>query len=472
MQQIAAQPAGFAVITRNETLTYGEFGRLVRRLARALAEFGQHPRVLIHLPQGAYAYAAMFATLLAGGYYSPMNLDAPPARQKLIRGQFGADVTVTIAALVGELDGPAEKLVIADDLSTAELASQRPSHDLAYVIFTSGSTGTPKGVMIGRSSLAHYLDWAIPALALGPGDRVSQHPNIGFDLSVLDIYASFCSGAALIPLTDAKDRLLPAEAVRQFKITVWVSVPSVIDLMRRAHQMNADHLESLRLFVFCGEPLLPAHLEAIFGALPKTSVLNTYGPTEATVSCTALTLTAGNYRAACDTTAAFGDAIRGMQLHLVGGENSSEGEIVLAGPQVARGYWNDPDRTEHSFRLLPDRSAIGYYTGDWGERRNEHIFFCNRMDRQVKVHGYRFELGEVDAALRKAGALASFTVLAGQSIISFVEEPADPRAMHAELLKHLPGYGMPKEIRVIAQLPRNNNDKIDGQELTRRAEEA
>jgi D-alanine--poly(phosphoribitol) ligase subunit 1 len=458
-----------AVLTRRSALSYGELGRLVRRLAFAVAQSGDHPRVLIHLPQGASAYAAMHGVLLAGGYYSPVNLDAPAARQKLIREQFAADLTITSAALQDALDETAGKLLIVEQIGEEELPAPRPAHDLAYVIFTSGSTGMPKGVMIGRNSLVHYLSWAVPALGIGPQDRCSQHPNIGFDLSVLDIYAGLCSGAALVPLTESRDRLLPAEAVRDLKITIWISVPSVIDLMQKARQITTGHLGSLRLLFFCGEPLLPSHLASLFAALPDARVLNAYGPTEATVSCTQLLLTAATWQSACSTTVALGDPIPDMQLRLVGGEHDDEGEIVLSGPQLARGYWRSPERTAKAFRPLADAAA--YFTGDWGERQSGRLFFRHRLDRQIKVHGHRFELGEIDAALRAAGVPASFTVLVDGAIVSFVEGRVDPKALRNELLDRLPAYGLPHDIRSIDELPRNANDKIDVQELTRMARE-
>lgn len=480
---VARQPDRPAVQDAAGTVSYAAFGEHVRRIAGALVDTGlAAPKVAIALPKGRLAYAAMFATMMAGGVYAPLNMDDPADRRAKVLAGFDPDVILTSSATLADsvtrerLEHDAPRASVLDaERSAAPLDSPRPRHRLAYVIFTSGSTGTPKGAMISRQALAHYVGWALEALAIAPDDRVSQHPNIGFDLSVIEIYAALCGGACLVPLTSAKDKLLPAEAVRTHGITVWVSVPSVIDLMRRADHMDAGRLASLRLLFFCGEPLLPAHLDSIFAALPDVRVINAYGPTEATVSCTARELTKDGYHAACRSSVAFGPAIPGMTVALVAPDGSPAGpeggELVLSGPQLADGYWNDPVRTAAAFR---ERGGIRWYhTGDHACRINEEWFFENRIDRQVKIRGHRFELGEIDEALRNVGALAAHTVLHDQGrgeIVSFIEALSDFSPGHAlgELRKRLPDYAIPARIIQLDHLPRNSNDKIDHNALLNR----
>jgi D-alanine--poly(phosphoribitol) ligase subunit 1 len=473
LKHTEARPDHPAVVERGRTLSYGEMLSLSRRIAKALGRQESQPRTLIHLPQCAEAYAAMFASLMIGGTYAPTNVTAPPERQRNIMRAFEPMAIVTERGRVHDLEISAEdpRLIFIDALPEEEIEIFPEPHDLAYVIFTSGSTGTPKGVMIPRVGLAHYVQWSLQAMNTTPDDRWSQHPNIGFDLSVLDIYGALCAGATLYPLVSRSDRLLPSEAIRRHKLTIWNSVPSVIDLMTKGNRSTTEHFKSLRLFTFCGEPLLPAHLEEIFSARPDITVHNTYGPTEATVSFTLIRLTQENYQDACAHNVALGDAIPGMHLYLIDGESEDEGEIVVAGPQVARGYWRGPDITATSFgrKSFGDQSLASYRTGDWGKIRNNQLYFESRIDRQVKLHGNRFELGEIDSSLRACGAAAACTILWRNQLHAFLEfkdnSETDTVEIRNRLVELLPSYAVPEIFHVVQTLPRNANDKIDSKAL-------
>lgn len=464
-----------AVISREGQITYGDLLSQITRLAGALVQHGDHPRVLLCAPKGAGAYAGMLATLMAGGYYAPLDLEGAAQRQRLIQERFQPDVIL--------VDGPQGRRALeamgplpegAAVLSTAVLStgtetpltSPRTPHPLAYVMFTSGSTGVPKGVMVGQRALATFTDWAIDRLPLGPGARMSQFPNLGFDMSALDIYAALSTGTALAPITGLRDRFAPAMAIEDLRLTIWESVPSAVDLMRKARHVTAEKLASLDLLYFCGEALLPSQVEALFTARPDVEVINAYGPTEATISCSFAALDDQNWRQHADTTMSIGAPLPGMELRLVGGDHADEGELVLTGPQLAEGYWQDDERTAQAFANQPD-GVRGYHTGDFVERSGGRLFFRHRLDRQVKVRGHRLELGEVDAALRAAGCLAARSVLRDGAIISFVEGdlPLPASELRAALKDTLASYAIPAEIRRLDALPRNANDKIDDRQL-------
>ncbi len=478
-----------AVVEGETEICYGELARLANRYAFRINQAcsgndTDNRRVLICLPRGAAAYAAMFGTLMAGCYYSPVNIDQPLLRQQAIVRTFSPNVIIGAASVLDSLE--LDEAVVAidpDALSGEELAVPCDPHGLAYVMFTSGTTGQPKGVKIGRDGLGHYTDWAITAMEVQPSDRWSQHPNIGFDLSVLDIYGALCAGATLVPLNDRRERLLPAEAIKKYQLSIWNSVPSVIDLMRRGGRMTPERLSSLRMATFCGEPLLREHLEVLFECRPDIAVHNTYGPTEATVSMTLLRLDAANYQSAIDASVALGEPIPGMMLLLDDGESgmdvdtmagSMEGEIVIAGPQVSHGYWKSEELTRAAFgQLQSGGEALPYYrTGDWAVRKNGHVFFSARIDRQIKIKGHRIELSEIESVLRDAGAVAAFVTLTKDRIIAFVELPVTVSAadMKAACTNRLPHYAVPSHIEVCSQLPRNSNDKIDAKQLSAKAE--
>jgi D-alanine--poly(phosphoribitol) ligase subunit 1 len=471
----ASRPRNPAIDEGKRSVGWEDFVLLVRRLASAMAEAAERPRVLIHLPQQAEAYAAMFAAGMAGGVYACTNVNAPLAKQRLVFGQFEPDLVVSTGALFRQLtdgqEGAARLLDIAG-LDAAPLSAPRTPHELAYVMFTSGSTGMPKGVMVPRAGLNHYADWAIEAMNVTTGDRWSQFPNLAFDLSVLDIYGALCGGATLCPFVSSSDRLMPAKAIQQRRLTIWNSVPSVVSLMMQAGQMDAAHLETVRLMTFCGEPLLQEHLDAIFTARPDMLVHNTYGPTEATVSCTLLRLRADDYANACAGSVAIGDAIPGMCIALLGedGRAGSAGEVVIAGPQVAAGYWRSPELTSRAFRQaeIDGTSQWAYHTGDWAERRGNHVFFRSRIDSQVKVNGFRLELDEVDAAIRKLGTHASCTALVSGELHAFIEGSAadyDVPALRKSLTSLIEAHAVPQHFHFLSVLPRNANDKIDRKQL-------
>lgn len=468
-------PERLCIQESERQISYSEFAAIVRRMAHSFSEAADHPKVLIHLPQSAEAYAAMFATLMAGGFYACSNAEWPPERQARVAGLFRPDVIVTDnpkAAVALGCPQP-HRIITCDALAAGELNTPKPPHDLAYVMFTSGSTGMPKGVMIPRSGLAHYTAWALDAMAITPEDRWSQHPNIAFDLSVLDVYGALCGGASLHPLMGPMDRMFPATFIRNRGLTIWNSVPSVLDMIRSAQQMTADNLGSLRLLTFCGEPLYREQVQSIFAARPDVAVHNTYGPTEATVSCTLLKLTPDNLEAASSQCLAFGEAIPGMGLHFINdGIDDDEGEIVLTGPQLARGYWEAPDLTATAFQEIEIAGTRRrcYRTGDWGRRANGHQFFIQRIDHQIKIRGYRVELGEIDKAARELGARAACTVFAGNALHCFMEaaDKLDVNAVRAGMARILPEYAVPSAFYQLDALPRNANEKIDAGTLAKR----
>ncbi len=471
----AARPDSPAVGLRGQAITYAEMERRVRGFAGQFA-CGKGPGVLVALPQGPNAYAAILGAGLAGCYYAPVNVEVPVDKLRRIARILQPDMIVADPVLFAALaaDVPGAAMVGPDDWSDAEgpLTGTGRRHDIAYVIFTSGSTGLPKGVMIGREALNHYVDWVRTSGMIKAGDRVSQFPNIAFDVSVTEIYGGFGAGATLYPLVGAADRTFPGRVVAREKLTVWNSTPSVISMIARAGDATFERLGSLRLLNLYGEALLPSHLTTIFAAVPDAVVLNTYGPTEATVTITELRVDRTNFREACAATVSIGGAIERMGLHLIGGPipdqgAPAEGEIVITGPQLASGYWNDPEKTAASFRTITiDGAPVrAYFTGDWAERRGRHVFFKERIDMQVKIHGFRLELDEVAHAIHEAGFPVACVLKWKDELAAVIEHdpahPFDEAALRDALAKKLEKHAVPSIIRLIDRMPHNQNDKLD-----------
>jgi D-alanine--poly(phosphoribitol) ligase subunit 1 len=458
----AAWPGKAAVRLRGETITYAAFEARVRGFAGAMQG---GPNVLIALPQGPDAYAAMLGAGLAGCFYTPVNAEAPVEKLRRIAAILQPDVIVAAPALgVTLAQGGRARLVTGPG---RPLQGPGRRHEIAYVIFTSGSTGAPKGVVIGRAALDHYVAWVHESGTILPDDVVSQFPNIAFDVSVTDIYGGLGAGATLCPLLGAADRIFPARAVARAGMTVWNSTPSVLSLMMRAGEASVEKFRSLRLLNFCGEPLLPGHVAAVLAAAPRAILQNAYGPTETTVTMTQLRITPDNAARVCGANVAIGAAIPGMGLYLLGGPGPDEGEIAVTGPQLAAGYWGDAAKTAAAFRMVeiggvPTRA---YFTGDWAVRRGEDIFFRERVDHQVKIHGFRLELDEVAQAFHEQGFFSVCVLKFGDDLAAVIEESAaqefEEGALRAALAARLEAHAVPKIIKVIKHLPRTENDKLD-----------
>jgi len=460
-----------AIEEDTENFSYGAFYSMARQYAHAINSAKTEARVLIHLPPGIHAYAAMFGAGLAGAVYAPVNISQPVSKRQAIKNVFVPHIVIGDDSVANELG--LEKAIILDPskLPKAELECSAKPHELAYVIFTSGSTGTPKGVTISRTALNHFIDWIEAAINPTHLDRWSQHPNIGFDLSVMDIYGALCFGSTLVPLQSKLDRLMPGQAVKKHGLTIWNSVPSVLDLMVRADQLTAETFSTVRLATFCGEPLRQEHLMALFQARPDLLVYNTYGPTEATVSCTLRQIRIHDVKKVSGNSVALGEAIPGMKLDLLGGDTPNEGEIVLSGPQLANGYWRDEQQTQKSFRFTADKMGNQrvYHTGDWALRRDGELFFAERIDNQIKIKGHRLDLAEVDSALCKCGALAAASIFHHGSIFSFVQlahnATSDVADLREALYEFLEPHAIPSTIHLLEDLPKNDNDKVDRRAL-------
>jgi len=448
--------------------TYAQLEDCVRKLAQSFCEIAS-PRILIALPPSVDAYAAILASMLIGGIHTPVNISSPISKLQKIAANLEPDIIVAEGSLAAAISSAAsstrtiDPATVAGDRSFDGAGSRNPR---AYIMFTSGSTGTPKGVVVSASALANYVDW-LATLGYGPDDRVSQQPNLGFDISMTDIFGALCHGAVLIPVATEADRLTAARFIKREKITIWNSTPSAVVLMMTARQLNAENLASLRLINFCGEPLSGEILDGIFAALPSLRIQNTYGPTEATVAVSCLALNSGNYREFVRASAALGDPIAGMQLDLVGGAHPDEGEIAISGPQLAEGYWRDPGKTAAAFRSVDvdGKPVRAYFTGDWAERHAGRIYFRERMDFQVKLRGHRVELDEVTAALRSCGWPVACAFKRGEALAAVVESGDEGAFDESRLRLQLGGlldkYAVPERILAVTRVPRNENDKID-----------
>ena len=271
--------------------------------------------------------------------------------------------------------------------------------------------------------------------------------------------------------------MAPARFIRKNEITCWLSVPTVIALMRSTGSLKPGILPSLRLSVFCGEPLPVAAVQAWAGAAPNSTVENIYGPTEATVICTRQTLTDPPVATEERGILSIGNAYDTMDVAIFD-ENlkpvatGEAGEIALSGVQLADGYFNAPELTADRFRMIDGKRW--YLTGDLGRQDADGRFHhLGRTDNQVKMKGNRIELEEVEMHLRRATGSELSVVVAwpvedgsAQGLVGFTAEAKrSAEEVQAEMLKTLPRYMVPGTIQFVENLPRNANGKIDRKAL-------
>lgn len=347
---------------------------------------------------------------------------------------------------------------------------------LAYLLFTSGSTGDPKGVMVMHRNVRHFLDVMVDRYDIRPSDRLSQTFDLTFDLSVFDMFVAWERGACVCVPTRAQ-KMLPAKYVASQELTVWFSVPSTAIMMRKLRMLKPDQYPSLRWSLFCGEALPIEVAEAFQQAAPHSVVENLYGPTELTIACS-------YYRydsARCSDDAELGvvpigEPYPGMteliaDEHLQPVAPGEAGELLMTGPQVARGYWQDAEKTNAAFVVPPGHSKVYYRTGDRVKRDSSTgpMLYLGRVDGQIKVQGYRVELGEIEAVLRKAAGVDTAIALGypegingADGVIAFVAESAvDEQSVRDVVQQHLPSYMQPTEYHWLSSFPLNANGKVD-----------
>ncbi|MCJ8509254.1 AMP-binding protein [Rhizobium lemnae] len=491
----------------SRNVSYGEMGVTVRRLAGHVSQKGRPRRVGILATRSFEAYAGILAAGFAGGAYVPINLKWPESRIVTLLGLMEldaliADVNGTSLLTPDVLAAAPDCIVIADAAKRPEVVrnSQSIVHfneieaeplsqpmqveadDLAYIIFTSGTTGLPKGVMISAGSLANYLAESRSWTALTPDDRLAETCDVTFDLTVHNLFLCVEAGASLHILSSL-EMMAPGRFVRAREITVWMSVPTLIAMMRRNGSLKPGIFPSLRLSIFCGEPLPVAAAEAWAAATPNGVVENIYGPTEGTVICMRQRFTSPPVETKGRGILAIGKPYDSMEIAILDSEQQvlpegQAGEIALSGPQLAIGYLGAPEQTADRFRNL--RGKRWYLTGDLGLRDETGTYHhLGRTDNQVKVKGNRIELEEVEAHLRKAAdtdvvAVIAWPVVDGsaQGLIGFCCSDKSDSEIEAAMLQSLPRYMVPSEIRIRNSLPVNINGKVDRRALFQQLEEA
>jgi amino acid adenylation domain-containing protein len=525
---VRRRPDAVALEVAGRSYRYAELEELAGRLAGLLvaAHGGRVPRrVGLLASRTVTAYAGYLAVQRLGAVVVPLNPAFPAARNAAIAeraeldlvlaqgdhvetaGTAGTAGTAEAAETAGAAGAVLPVPVVAVDagrshpaLAQVTVPPVRPVRpdDVCYILFTSGSTGVPKGVPVRHRNVAAFLDHVIPRYGLDVGARLSQTFDLTFDLSVFDLFGAWASGGTVV-VPGPHDLLAPARFVARERITHWFSVPSVVSLAGRLRGLAPGSMPHLRWSLFCGEPLTFRQAAAWQAAAPASVVENLYGPTELTLSCTQYRLppdvadTAGEPAA----TVPIGTLYPGLE-HLVvdeAGRPAPEGELCVRGAQRFPGYL-DPDDNRGRFVRFTDGVAtvveearepaedLWYRTGDRVRVAGRDLLHVGRLDQQVKVRGFRVELGEIETALRQEPGVGDAVVVAvagrgGQTVLAAActgdgrdggdggagGEGLDTARLLAALRDRLPAYMVPDSVTALPSSPLNANGKTDRRAL-------
>ncbi|MDN5916865.1 MAG: amino acid adenylation domain-containing protein [Pseudonocardia sp.] len=413
-----------AVVTTDTTLSYADVAAGAGAVAAALRAADHRPGgiVAVITERGPEQVLALLGTTLAGGTYLPIDTNQPPARRDRLLADAGVQVVLTQSWLP-TADLPAGTRVIAvDGLEPCPPppAPRATPDDLAYVIYTSGSTGVPKGVMTTHRAAVNTVADINRRFRIGPGDRVLGLAQLGFDLSVYDVFGTLAAGATLV-LPDADRRGDPSHWARlaaSAGVTVWNSVPAQLQMLE--HYLAAEHaresspLPALRLALLSGD-WIPVTLPGKIGSrLPGCELVSLGGATEAAIW--SIVHPVGDVPEGARSIP-YGTPLANQTFHVL--DSALEpvpdlvpGDLYIGGAGLARGYLGDPDRTAERFVVHPRTGERLYRTGDLGRYMPDGVIeFLGREDDQVKVRGHRIELAEVEAALASHPGLAAAAVV-------------------------------------------------------------
>ncbi|WP_042429244.1 non-ribosomal peptide synthetase [Streptacidiphilus anmyonensis] len=476
---VAGEPDAVALVCEGERLTYAALDALTGGLAAAMVAAGvtAGTPVGVCLRRGTGSVAAMTAVWRAGGMYVPMDAQLPAERLRYMLAEAGVALVLADAAtapvLASALAGLDVPLLRVDEVRPDP---DGPRHrnapdDLAYTIFTSGSTGRPKAVGVEHQALAAHVASARELFRLTPEDRVLTFASLSFDASLEQILPALSVGARVVVRPDevwSVEEL--AARVRDEGVTVMELTPSYWEeVVARLDTVRSD-LASLRLLVTGGEVLPSGPLAAWFRHLPEVHVVNTYGPTETVISATAHEIDAP-----VAGRVPIGRPLGSRRAYVADAHGALvpvgiPGELLVGGPELARGYLGRTALTAE--RFLPDPFGAGggrvYRTGDLVRRLpSGELEFVGRSDNQVKIRGFRVEPGEAEAVLRRHAGVHAAAVLVRElrgepALVGYVAGSglsADQLAAHCRA--ELPGYLVPSVFVLLDQLPLTVQGKLD-----------
>nr|WP_239150332.1 amino acid adenylation domain-containing protein [Streptomyces sp. SID13588] len=471
-------------------LPRAELRRRVALMADGLIERGAGPGVLVAIavPRNLEQYVLALAVACTGAAYVPIDVALPIARQEQILAQAGPDLLV-VDPDATSLTAPADGVTVGPrDLS--RVTDRRPDRftrtsvptDLAYVLYTSGSTGEPKGVAMSGAAAVNTLNDIVERFNVRSGDRVASTAQLGFDLSVFDLFGALMAGGSVVVADGGLEREPEAllRLMHETRATIWNSVPAVFEILIQHLEDAGERLPPyLRLVMLSGDviaPTLPGRVWALADPTgPRPVVVALGGATEAGIWSNAHLMGPDDPQA---PRLSYGRALQGQVLEVVDFAKRPRpagivGEIVIGGGSLADGYWRDAELTGRRFFGDGATGNRRYLTGDLGYIRSDGVVeILGRSDRQVKINGQRIELGDVEAAILQVPGVRSAVVsVAGPPGRAWLRAHVAGTVTRADdvaefVRGRLPGHMVPKSWLLLPAFPLTGNGKIDHPALT------
>ncbi len=468
-----------AIVGTDKVLNWQQVYESCEKLKTALNFLPNDKPVMIYGEKEANFPIAMLTLINLNTIYVPVDAIMPAERVKKIADILGAQVMINCSSKPTPID---IEYIIDSDFNlvkgnkSAVLNSKTVEADpVRYILFTSGSTGEPKGVQITAQALNDFTKW----YANWPGiNRESVYMNqapFSFDISLCDFIGALHHGATMVLnnyeiLKDANKFL---HRLNEYQANVMVCTPSFIYMYVSTPQFNEQNYPALKNYIFIGEELPVTTVKKLKRVFPSSRIVNSYGPTEATVVVTYLEVT-DEIVAQNPTVLPIGYMKTNSELLVLNESGNSEdtGELVIVGDNVSVGYLNNKEKNEASFYLHNGKRA--YKTGDQGYIKNEMIYFLGRNDNQVKLNGYRIELDEISEVLQKQNNITNAVTVplkqgnTVKKIVSFVtlnEGELNVEETKTNISQHLPSYMIPSEIITVKEMPVNSNYKTDKKAL-------
>jgi len=489
-RQAARTPDATAVVFQGQQLSYRVLNERANQLGHYLRKRGIGPELLVgvSMERSPEMLIGLLGIWKAGGAYIPMDPTYPKERLSFMVKDSAAQLLLTTKKHKHLFASASDKAILLDsdwpaiaEESTGNPHSGAVPSNLAYVMYTSGSTGEPKGAMILHSGLVNYLCWAIRAYSVEEGGSVPVHSSISFDLTVTSMYTPLLAGGQveLLPEDVGAQNLLAA--LRQGKNRSLVKfTPAHLELL--SQQLKPDQAAGMtKTFVIGGENLLAESLHLWRDFAPGTRLINEYGPTETVVGCCVYEVQGDDPRRG---SVPIGRPVANTQLYVLDPNMNPVppgvmGELYIGGAGVARGYLNRPELTQQKFLADPFSGRSGarlYKTGDLARYRQDGTLeFLGRIDDQVKVRGYRVELGEIEATLADHSGVKSCVVLAREDepgdkqLVGYVvpseNESPTVEELRQFLRQRLPDYMVPAQFVFLKSFSLTPNGKIDRKAL-------